>query len=95
MADLHRHPPDRVVFSGDATALGFEAEFVRAAALLGVAGPDRLSGLAVPGNHDYYTPGVEASGLFERYFAPWQTGERVGERGIRSRSGWGRSGWWR
>ena len=79
MAELHRQRPDRVIFSGDATALGFEAEFVRAAALLGVAGEDRLPGLAVPGNHDYYTPAVQASGLFERYFAPWQVGERIGE----------------
>ncbi|MBV9121950.1 MAG: metallophosphoesterase [Planctomycetes bacterium] len=79
VADLQRHPPDRVVFSGDATALGFEAEFQRAAELLGVAGPNALPGLAVPGNHDYYTPEAAASGLFERYFAPWQVGERLGD----------------
>jgi 3',5'-cyclic AMP phosphodiesterase CpdA len=76
-ADLKHHRPDHLVFSGDATALGFEAEFARAATLLGVGRPDTLPGLAVPGNHDYYTRAVEASGLFERYFAPWQTGERV------------------
>jgi 3',5'-cyclic AMP phosphodiesterase CpdA len=75
--ELARQRPDRVVFSGDATALGFEAEFARAADLLGVGKPDGLPGLAVPGNHDYYTRAVEASGLFERYFAPWQQGERV------------------
>ena len=77
MAEVRARRPDRVIFSGDATALGFEAEFVRAADLLGVSGPDPLSGLAVPGNHDYYTPGVVRAGLFERYFAPWQTGERL------------------
>ncbi len=76
-AELAHARPDRVIFSGDATALGFEAEFTRAATLLHVAGPDRLPGLAVPGNHDYYTRAVQASGLFERYFAPWQQGERV------------------
>jgi 3',5'-cyclic AMP phosphodiesterase CpdA len=76
-ADLRHGRPDRVIFSGDATALGFEAEFVRAAALLGVGGANALPGLAVPGNHDYYTRAVAAAGLFERYFAPWQTGERV------------------
>jgi 3',5'-cyclic AMP phosphodiesterase CpdA len=76
-ADLKRQRPHRVVFSGDATALGFEAEFARAAALLHVSGSNALPGLAVPGNHDYYTRAVEASGLFERYFAPWQEGERV------------------
>jgi 3',5'-cyclic AMP phosphodiesterase CpdA len=75
--DLARQRPDLLVFSGDATALGFETEFARAAALLGVGRPDTPPGMAVPGNHDYYTPAVEASGLFERYFAPWQTGERV------------------
>src|SRR5262249_14913330 len=54
-ADLRRRPPDWIIFSGDATTLAFEAEFAQAAALLGVTGPDRLPGLAVPGNHDYYT----------------------------------------
>src|SRR5262245_60423600 len=77
MANLRRRNPDRVVFSGDATALAFEPEFRRAAELLGVSDDGRLPGLAVPGNHDYYTRAVEASGLFERYFAPWQTGERI------------------
>jgi len=77
LTDLRARPPDRVIFSGDATALGFEAEFVRAALLLGVGSPEALPGLAVPGNHDYYTPAVQRSGLFERYFAPWQTGERI------------------
>jgi hypothetical protein len=33
----------------------------------------------VPGNHDYYTRAAAAAGLFEHYFAPWQTGERVDE----------------
>jgi 3',5'-cyclic AMP phosphodiesterase CpdA len=77
VADVRSRGPDRVVFSGDASALGFEAEFRRAADLLGLAGSDPLPGLAVPGNHDYYTRAVEASGLFERFFAPWQTGVRV------------------
>jgi 3',5'-cyclic AMP phosphodiesterase CpdA len=77
LADLERRRPDHLVFSGDATALGFESEFARAAALLPLTGPIRLPGLAVPGNHDYYTRGVQAAGLFERYFAPWQTGKRV------------------
>jgi 3',5'-cyclic AMP phosphodiesterase CpdA len=76
-ADLRRRRPDRVVFSGDATALGFEAELARAAAILGVHGCESLPGLAVPGNHDYCTHPAAASGLFERHFAPWQTGERV------------------
>jgi 3',5'-cyclic AMP phosphodiesterase CpdA len=75
--DLRLRAPDRVVFSGDATAMGFEAEFRRAAELLGVARPNTPPGLAVPGNHDYYTRAVAASGLFEKYFGPWMNGERV------------------
>jgi 3',5'-cyclic AMP phosphodiesterase CpdA len=79
VAELRQRTPDRVIFSGDATALGFGAEMARAAALLGVNGPGSLPGLAVPGNHDYCTFQAEASGDFERYFAPWLEGERVGE----------------
>jgi 3',5'-cyclic AMP phosphodiesterase CpdA len=70
---------DRVLFSGDATALGFEEEVARAAQLLGVGQPDALPGLAVPGNHDYLTPSAASGGHFERHFAPWLVGERVGE----------------
>jgi 3',5'-cyclic AMP phosphodiesterase CpdA len=75
--DLRQRGVDRVVFSGDATALGYEAEFRRAADLLGLHSASVLPGLAVPGNHDYYTRAVQASGLFEHYFAPWQQGIRV------------------
>lgn len=75
--ELQRRRPDHVIFSGDATALGFEAELAHAVALLGASGPGALLGMAVPGNHDYYTREVAASGLFERYFAPWQKGECV------------------
>jgi 3',5'-cyclic AMP phosphodiesterase CpdA len=77
MEDIRRRRPDHLIFSGDATSLGFEAELAHAANLLGVGREGSLSGLAVPGNHDYYTRTVAASGLFEKYFAPWQTGERV------------------
>jgi 3',5'-cyclic AMP phosphodiesterase CpdA len=75
--ELRRRPPDRVVFSGDATALGFESELKRAATLLGVNEGVSLPGIAVPGNHDYCTPHAEASGDFERHFAPWLAGERI------------------
>jgi 3',5'-cyclic AMP phosphodiesterase CpdA len=73
-SDLRRHPPDHVVFSGDASALGFETEVKKAAQLLGVG---ELPGLAVPGNHDYCMAADMRSGAFERHFAPWQTGERI------------------
>jgi 3',5'-cyclic AMP phosphodiesterase CpdA len=77
MADLDRRQPDHVIFSGDATTLGFESELARAAALIQLTAPPRYPGLAIPGNHDYYTRAAAATGMFERYFAPWQTGERV------------------
>jgi 3',5'-cyclic AMP phosphodiesterase CpdA len=79
MKEVRQRGPDQVVFSGDATAMGFEPEFARAAELLGVGDPEGPSGLAVPGNHDYYTRGVAASGLFEKYFGPWQQGTRLGD----------------
>jgi 3',5'-cyclic AMP phosphodiesterase CpdA len=77
MQELRSRRLLHVVFSGDATSLGFEEEVARAAALLGVGSPDALPGLAVPGNHDYYTRGAARSGTFERHFAPWQQGERI------------------
>ena len=72
-ADLAERNFDHLVFSGDATAMGFEAEIARAAASLPLAVP----GLAVPGNHDYCTRAAMRSGAFERHFAPWQWGERI------------------
>jgi 3',5'-cyclic AMP phosphodiesterase CpdA len=72
--ELSRRAIDHVVFSGDATALGFEEEMARAAHLLRVG---ELPGLAVPGNHDYCTRAAMRSGHFEQHFAPWQVGERV------------------
>jgi 3',5'-cyclic AMP phosphodiesterase CpdA len=77
--DLRQRDYQRLLFSGDATALGFEEEMARAAALLGVGRPDLPPGLAVPGNHDYMTRHAAKSGHFERDFAAWQRGERVGE----------------
>lgn len=74
MEQLRQRRPDCVLFSGDATALGFEPELSRAAKLLGV---NEFPGLAVPGNHDYCTPAAASSGHFERCFAAWQTGQRV------------------
>jgi 3',5'-cyclic AMP phosphodiesterase CpdA len=76
-AELARRHPDHIIFSGDATCLGFETELARAAALLEVADQEGIPGLAVPGNHDYYNREAALSGCFERYFAPWQGGERI------------------
>ena len=45
---------DQLVFSGDATTMGFPAELRAAAARLGVGDSSLPRGLAVPGNHDVY-----------------------------------------
>jgi 3',5'-cyclic AMP phosphodiesterase CpdA len=76
VAEIQARRTDHVIFSGDATALGFAAEFQKAAEILRV---DALPGLAVPGNHDYCTVPAAASGYFERAFAPWLQGRRVGK----------------
>jgi 3',5'-cyclic AMP phosphodiesterase CpdA len=73
--ELAERSVHKLVFSGDATALGFEEEVARAAQLLQV---QQLSGIAVPGNHDYCTRTSMRAGHFERHFAPWQDGERIG-----------------
>ncbi len=75
--DISTRRPDCMIFSGDATALGFEEELAEATKILRVGSPDGLPGLAMPGNHDYYTRLAADSLLFEQYFAPWLEGERV------------------
>ncbi len=77
-AELRQRGCDRILFSGDATALGFEEETARAAEFLEVGQPPMPPGLVVPGNHDYLTA-FAAGGHFERHFAPWLIGERVGD----------------
>ena len=66
--------PDAVIFSGDATAMGFAKEAADAAELLHVR---EFPGFAVPGNHDHYTPAAVQRGGFEDSFQPWLLGERV------------------
>jgi 3',5'-cyclic AMP phosphodiesterase CpdA len=82
MADLRERGCQHVIFSGDATTLGFESELVAAASCLGVGdaveASTNLPGLAVPGNHDYYIRSAAGSGRFEQLFARWQSGERLG-----------------
>jgi 3',5'-cyclic AMP phosphodiesterase CpdA len=75
--DLKERNPDHFVFSGDATALAFEREFAAAARLLGVDDAAMPPGMAVPGNHDCYVRQPVKERLFERYFMPWLSGERV------------------
>lgn len=79
VARLRAQPPDALVFSGDATMLGFEAELARAIELLAETEHLPCERLAVPGNHDYYTRTAAATGLFEKHFASWQQGQRIEE----------------
>ena len=69
---------DQLVFSGDATALGFPAEMTEAATRLGVGAAHLPPGIAVPGNHDVYVGRCARDRLFEAAFAPWQQGRRAG-----------------
>ncbi len=75
--EIKQRQPDHLIFSGDATSLAFESEFRAAARVLAVGDPDMPPALAIPGNHDYYVKKPAKERLFERYFAPWQKGERV------------------
>jgi len=76
--DFVQREVDHLIFSGDATALGFESEIRHAAEALRI-GDLPIPGLAIPGNHDYCTASAANSGHFERYFAPWQIGRRIDE----------------
>ncbi len=78
MDDIAARDIDHLIFSGDATALGFESEVRRAAEVLRV-GELAIPGLAIPGNHDYCTQTAAASGHFERSFSAWQSGRRIDE----------------
>jgi 3',5'-cyclic AMP phosphodiesterase CpdA len=78
MNDIRARKPDHLIFSGDATMLGFQAEFAAAAERLGVGRTDLPGAIAVPGNHDYYVARSVREGGFERHFAPWQQGVRIG-----------------
>lgn len=68
---------DQLVFSGDASTLGFASEVQEAARRLGVNEEGVPPGIAVPGNHDLYVRGSLRGRAFEEAFAPWLAGERV------------------
>lgn len=77
VTDWRQRRPDHLVFSGDATSMAFESEFAVAAKALEVGAPDLPPGIAVPGNHDCYVRKPVLHQTFERYFEPWQRGERI------------------
>jgi 3',5'-cyclic AMP phosphodiesterase CpdA len=75
--DLATRGYDHLIFSGDATTLAFGSEFATSAkAILGDV-TQLPPGIAVPGNHDFYTGFSVKEGLFEQHFRPWLQGERV------------------
>ncbi len=68
---------DQLVFSGDASTLGFPSEITEAATRLGVSDATLPPGIAVPGNHDVYIGRSARDRLFEEAFAKWQHGQRL------------------
>jgi 3',5'-cyclic AMP phosphodiesterase CpdA len=68
---------DQLVFSGDATTMGFASEMIESARRVGVGDPALPPGIAVPGNHDVYVHHSLRGRLFEEAFAGWLVGERV------------------
>ncbi|HEY1192236.1 MAG TPA: metallophosphoesterase [Gemmata sp.] len=68
---------DQLVFSGDASTLGFPAELREAASKLGVGDAALPPGVAVPGNHDLYINHAVRHRYFESAFAGWQHGRRT------------------
>ncbi len=77
--DLVSRGYDHLVFSGDATMLGFDSEMRAAAEALGVDDAALPPATAVPGNHDLYVGRAARRGVFEAVFGRWQQGQRVGE----------------
>ncbi|MDR0993784.1 MAG: metallophosphoesterase [Verrucomicrobiota bacterium] len=66
---LRREPVDYLLYTGDSLNQGLECEYMQAARRLAeVICLARRGGLAVPGNHDYYTSGAMAH--YRRYMAP-------------------------
>ncbi len=68
---------DHLVFSGDASTLGFPQEIHAAVQRLGVGDPGVPPGIAVPGNHDVYIRRNLRQRSFAAAFAPWLVGQRV------------------
>jgi len=71
------HSPDAIVFSGDATALGFASEIAFARDALEPLRDVASVCLAVAGNHDHYTLRSRQRASFEKTFRDWQHGDRI------------------
>ncbi|MFL5327839.1 MAG: metallophosphoesterase family protein [Gemmataceae bacterium] len=77
IADVKRTKPDALIFSGDASALGFRSEVQAAAIALHVGDSRMPPAIAVPGNHDHYIRAAASSDAFESAFIPWMVGHRI------------------
>ncbi|MBI2378902.1 MAG: metallophosphoesterase [Deltaproteobacteria bacterium] len=68
LADVDEQSIDHAICTGDLTAMSFEAELERAAALFGdrLGRPERLT--VLPGNHDRYTVRADRERRFEAFF---------------------------
>ena len=70
--EIARRGVDHVVVTGDLTNLALEGEFELARDVLEhELGLGAANVTIVPGNHDAYTRGAQATRRFERYFGPW------------------------
>ena len=76
--DLATRRLDHLVFSGDATMLGFDTEMAAAAMALGVGDAALPPAIAVPGNHDVYVSADGAARRVRGRVRSWQEGQRVG-----------------
>jgi len=66
---LRREPVDYILFSGDTLNMGLEREYIAAAPRLAeTLALAHRGALALPGNHDLYTPA--SVGHYRRHFAP-------------------------
>ena len=73
--DLNRVRPDQVVVTGDVTNLSLDSEFEAARGLLDRITAGALSVTVIPGNHDAYVWSAFLRRSFERWMAPYATGD--------------------
>jgi 3',5'-cyclic AMP phosphodiesterase CpdA len=76
--DLRARAVDHVALTGDLGNVALESEWRAALRWVETYARDPETTTVIPGNHDTYVPDVVARGVFERIFAPYQSGERRG-----------------
>jgi len=68
--DCQAHRVDHLLVTGDLTAYALPNEFEGAHSALRPYSEDPAHCTIIPGNHDTYTPGANASGRFAQWFGP-------------------------